>query len=133
VYDKIGDHFSSTRYKAWPRVRQFVESLPVGSVVADIGCGNGKNMNLGGVTTIGVDYCEKLIRVAQRQNFSVVRGDAIAIPLRSGMFDAAISIAVIHHFATPERRAAALGELLRLLVPGGCALVYVWAKEQPKD
>ncbi len=30
------------RFAVWPRVRAFIESLPRGGVVADVGCGNGK-------------------------------------------------------------------------------------------
>jgi alkylated DNA repair protein alkB homolog 8 len=32
--------------------------------------------------------------------------DALHVPLRSGAFDAAISIAVLHHISTVERRLA---------------------------
>ena len=42
VYEKIAPHFSNTRYKPWPRVEQFLNSLPQGSIVLDVGCGNGK-------------------------------------------------------------------------------------------
>ncbi|PFH38117.1 methyltransferase domain-containing protein [Besnoitia besnoiti] len=42
VYDRIANHFSHTRYKPWPRVRQFLERLPRYSLVVDVGCGNGK-------------------------------------------------------------------------------------------
>ena len=37
VYDKIAPHFSHTRYKAWPKIEIFLNSLPPGSFVADIG------------------------------------------------------------------------------------------------
>ena len=42
VYDQIADHFSSTRHSAWPRVKRFLDAIPVGSLVLDLGCGNGK-------------------------------------------------------------------------------------------
>jgi len=42
VYNAIAGHFSSTRYSVWPKVREFMESIPSGSIVADVGCGNGK-------------------------------------------------------------------------------------------
>ena len=37
VYDAIAPHFSATRYKAWPRVQAFLDSLEPGSLVADLG------------------------------------------------------------------------------------------------
>ena len=37
VYSKIASHFSDTRYKPWPRVAQFLQQLPPGSFVADVG------------------------------------------------------------------------------------------------
>lgn len=42
MYDAIASHFSSTRFAIWPKVRAFLEGLAPGSVVADVGCGNGK-------------------------------------------------------------------------------------------
>lgn len=47
--------------------------------------------------------------------------------------DLCISIAVLHHLATPERRLKALIEINRVLSIGGQALVYVWAKEQCRN
>lgn len=46
VYDVIASHFSSTRFAVWPKVRAFLDSLSPGSVVADVGCGNGKYLGL---------------------------------------------------------------------------------------
>lgn len=42
VYDKIATHFSDTRNKLWTNVTEFVDSFPYGSILMDIGCGNGK-------------------------------------------------------------------------------------------
>lgn len=42
VYDNIASHFSGTRHSQWPRVAEFMDSLQPGSVLVDIGCGNGK-------------------------------------------------------------------------------------------
>lgn len=42
----IAGHFSSTRFAVWPKVRAFLDSLPPGSVVADVGCGNGKYLGV---------------------------------------------------------------------------------------
>lgn len=133
VYNSIAGHFSSTRYKAWPLVRKFVESLPKGSFMADVGCGNGKNLALSDdIASFGCDYCEALVKIASGQHLEVARSDALTTPYRTASMDAAISIAVIHHFATQQRRAEAVQELLRIVKPGGRVLIYVWAREQPK-
>ncbi|ELR19408.1 methyltransferase domain containing protein [Acanthamoeba castellanii str. Neff] len=52
---------------------------------------------------------------------------------RSDAFDVVLSIAVLHHLSTKERRLQALSELLRITKPGGRVLIYVWALEQEDD
>ena len=60
----------------------------------------------------------------------VAVADGMQLPYSSNRFDAALSIAVLHHITTPARRIHMLKELLRILRPGGKALVTVWATEQ---
>lgn len=56
VYEHIATHFSDTRHKPWPNVQQFVQSFETGSILIDIGCGNGKY--LGDIkNSFGVSYC----------------------------------------------------------------------------
>ncbi|XP_036940988.1 alkylated DNA repair protein alkB homolog 8 isoform X2 [Acanthopagrus latus] len=131
VYDAIASHFSSTRHSPWPRVCHFLSSLPPGSVLADVGCGNGKYLGVNTeVIAIGCDRSSALIQICAERGFQAFVSDALSVPLRSATCDACISIAVIHHFSTQERRLAAVRELVRLLKPGGRALIYVWAFEQ---
>ena len=66
----------------------------------------------------------------QGMGHDVCLADNLQLPYRSDSFDAAISIAVIHHLSTEERRAAAVREILRILKRGGQALIYNWAMEQ---
>ena len=56
--------------------------------------------------------------------------DNLALPFRDESFDAVLSIAVVHHFATTERRVHALKELARVLRIGGRLVISVWAMEQ---
>eukprot|EP00758_Cryptobia_borreli_P002001 Tbor_TRINITY_DN2700_c0_g1::TRINITY_DN2700_c0_g1_i1::g.15241::m.15241 len=263
IYNKIAPHFSSTRYKPWPQVREFVHECcrtmaneqlvgpdaPAGSslLLVDVGCGNGKNMciapplheiseqqpqmtgsssavitgdkepSVGATRThlycIGCDRSLELMHAAflgapkrrqvikilvndvsnkdisgangtedsenmnstdvnssnqpiipnhskniQRKKnakkqrtiiktstttnvpealsrgLELVGSDGLSTPFRTGLFDIALSIAVIHHFSTAQRRKAAIKELLRLIKPiTGRALIYVWAKEQATD
>ena len=44
--------------------------------------------------------------------------------------DYVISIAVLHHMASIERRLSALGEIGRILKRGGKAMVTSWATDQ---
>jgi ubiquinone/menaquinone biosynthesis C-methylase UbiE len=41
-----------------------------------------------------------------------------------------ISVAVVHHLSTDQRRQVAINELYRICKPGGLVLIYVWAFEQ---
>ena len=56
--------------------------------------------------------------------------DNLNLPLKDESLDAALSIAVIHHIATVERRVRALRELARVLRVGGKVMISVWAMEQ---
>lgn len=42
VYNEIANHFSETRHSPWPQVNAFIQQFEMGSVLVDIGCGNGK-------------------------------------------------------------------------------------------
>jgi ubiquinone/menaquinone biosynthesis C-methylase UbiE len=44
--------------------------------------------------------------------------DTLRLPYRSDAFDVVLSIAVLHHLSTKERRLQALSELLRITKPG---------------
>ncbi|XP_017114749.1 alkylated DNA repair protein alkB homolog 8 [Drosophila elegans] len=134
VYDKIADHFSETRHTPWPQVAGFLESFDPQSVVLDIGCGNGKYLGCNPeLLAIGCDRAQGLLAVGRRKGQNVFRCDCLSVPVRSSSIDGCISIAVVHHLATGERRLAAIKEMARVLRPGGRALVYVWAKDQRKN
>ncbi|XP_069686068.1 alkylated DNA repair protein alkB homolog 8 isoform X3 [Periplaneta americana] len=133
VYEEIASHFSDTRHKPWPNVLSFVESLPLGSMLVDVGCGNGKYFGFTrGIFEIGCDRSLGLVKVCQDRGFEVFNCNCLSLPLRSNIADGCMSIAVIHHLATEERRVRAVKEMVRILRPGGRALIYVWAKDQER-
>jgi SAM-dependent methyltransferase len=143
VYESIAPHFAATRYAPWPRVDQFLSSLPADALLCDVGCGNGKYLiaasaSARGTFAVGTDRCAPLVTIAAGQADAAPRcdaavADARAQPFRSGVFDAALNIAVVHHLASPARRVDAWAETARLLCVGGRALVYVWALERPEE
>uniref|UniRef100_A0A8C7FXR6 tRNA (carboxymethyluridine(34)-5-O)-methyltransferase n=1 Tax=Oncorhynchus kisutch TaxID=8019 RepID=A0A8C7FXR6_ONCKI len=130
VYEEIACHFSSTRHSPWPRVCHFLSSLEPGSILADVGCGNGKYLGVNPDVIVGCDRSSALVQICSERGFQAFVSDALNVPLRSDTCDACISIAVIHHLSTQKRRQAVVEELARLLRPGGRALIYVWAVEQ---
>jgi SAM-dependent methyltransferase len=52
--------------------------------------------------------------------FSVVLGDALALPYPDGHFDAAVCVRVLHHFTNPGPIVAELGRVVR---PGGTVVL----------
>ena len=132
VYEKIAPHFSNTRYKPWPRIQAYLEALPTGSLNLDVGCGNGKYLgaNKNQIVSIGTDRSYNLLSICRERQHQTFFCDSLKLPVRDGIFDSVISIAVIHHFSTPGLRVAALREMHRVLKVGGRLLVYVWAYEQ---
>jgi len=132
VYEQIAAHFSSTRYKPWPIVGSFLQSLPPGSIGLDVGCGNGKYLSVNrDIFIIGSDRSSNLVKIASKNGpHGTVVADTLALPHQDGRFDFAISIAVVHHLSTVERRREAIKAMLECLREGGKTLVYVWALEQ---
>ncbi|KAL6258325.1 hypothetical protein P5V15_010272 [Pogonomyrmex californicus] len=134
VYEEISSHFSETRQKPWPNITKFLESLEKGTLLLDVGCGNGKylceNWN---IYKMGCDRSSGLIDICRKRGFEVLHCDCLHLPYRDDSMDAVISIAVIHHLSTQKRRLRAISEMIRILRPKGKCLIYVWAKEQRKD
>uniref|UniRef100_A0A674JZC6 Probable tRNA methyltransferase 9B n=1 Tax=Terrapene triunguis TaxID=2587831 RepID=A0A674JZC6_9SAUR len=133
VYEKIAPHFHDARYKAWPKVQQFLSDQDPGSLIADIGCGNGKYLHINSQTyKLGCDYCFPLVESARNDGHEVMVCHSLCLPYRNECFDAVLSIAVIHHFSTKERRVRAIKEMARTLRVGGQMMIYVWAMEQKR-
>lgn len=133
VYNEIAAHFSQTRYKPWPIVEKFLKGQPRFSVGIDVGCGNGKYLSVNpDLFVIGTDYSTGLIECGHKLNpdYNVGVADGLHLPHPKDTFDFALSIAVIHHFATEERRVEAIAHIMSRLRVGGRFLVYCWALEQ---
>lgn len=159
VYDAIATQWHHTRGRRgvlWPGATQFLKALPAGSVVADVGCGDGKYFPAiweAGSFVIGTDISLPLLRTAFGTGYleeaftpdtrrvsdhrhhlqnrpAVAVADCMHVPLRTSSCDAAICIAVLHHLSTFERRKRCIEELARIVKPGGLINVQAWAMEQ---
>lgn len=134
VYEQIAPHFSSTRHKPWPLVASFLEGQKPGAVGIDVGCGNGKYLPVNpSLHILGSDRSSNLVKLARTERSGEVAvADGLDLPYALDRFDFAISIAVIHHLSTPERRQESIAEILARLRPedDARALIFVWALEQ---
>jgi len=132
VYEEIAPHFSNTRSYKWSWVIDFLDSLKTDSIVYDLGCGNGRNMDHGSLKFIGIDNCENFVSICKNKNLSVINSNITKIPLNNNSADAIICIAVFHHLSTTETRIQALLEMKRLVKPGGKILLSTWSINQPQ-
>lgn len=92
--------------------------LPAGALVADVACGRGATLSLlarAGLLAVGVDVEPRAVAAARRHAPAVV-GDAHALPLATGAYDAVLLECALSTFADPAR---ALEEVARVLRPGG--------------
>ncbi|WP_323676466.1 class I SAM-dependent methyltransferase [Halorubellus sp. PRR65] len=137
VYDRIAEHFSSTREHPWPEVSSFLDGRS-GAVGLDVGCGNGRHaQELAGSCdrVVGVDASRGLLdaaadRAEERayaESLALVQGDASRLPLATDSVDLAVYVATLHHLPDRERRVRSLDELARVLSPDGAALVSAWS------
>jgi ubiquinone/menaquinone biosynthesis C-methylase UbiE len=112
---------------AWFGTRDFS-----GQRVLDLGCGSGAFSCLlarKGATVTAVDLTEAATQLARRTAdatgtlFAVARADAEALAFRDASFDFVFSWGVLHHTRNME---AAIGEMARVLKPGGRGLMMVY-------
>ena len=134
VYNTIAPEFNHTRNMSWPCVRKFIMSLPVGSLIGDIGCGNGRHMVVRDDCQFkGCDFSSELVKLCKKRELDVVNGNILNIPFNDNYFDHTICIAVLHHLSTEEHRLQSIEELIRITKPGGRILILVWSLEQPNN
>ena len=135
-YDIHAADFSKSRFRIWPLVKQFLDSLPPNSKVLDIGCGNGKNMiyalNRQDLQVYGLEHSQALTDICIQKGLNVIQGNALSLPFENNTFDAIIMIAVIHHI-NPDEHNKVLKEIQRVLKPTSKCLISNWAVEQPEN
>ncbi len=143
TFDEIAPHFDITRYKPWPESKRFISTLQKGSIVLDLGCGNGRNsiyLAKEGMNVIGLDFSLGLIKIAKNKmewkevlnRVNLIHGDIASLPLQNDVVDAVLYIATLHHLPTSNERLQSLREVARCLKSKGRAIVSAWAQEQEK-
>jgi len=136
AYQDIAAEFSDTRTELWNELKPFAGEVQDGMTIADIGCGNGRLLQLfqgKKVHYIGIDNSGKLLRKAQQyaSGFPGIHarfqeGDIRHIPLQNASCDAVFCIATLHHIPTIELQLQALRECQRILKPEGFFVMTNW-------
>lgn len=122
------------------------EEFEAGSILMDIGCGDGKYLNIkSNVFTIGLERCpdwfSKDNNIMPNNNANnttssssskmndLLVGDVVYLPVRDNFFDGILCCGVLHHISTTDRRVSAIKEMCRVIKLGGKLLISVWAFE----
>jgi SAM-dependent methyltransferase len=135
-------HLLSTSLLAWDGIAEVADALRVSSsdTLLDLACGRGgyglEVASRTGARLVGVDFSAEAVRQARECAARLNRtadfrvGDLAATGLEPGSVDAVMCIDAIQ-FA--EDAAAAYRELLRVVRPGGRAVLTCWEARQQGD
>lgn len=132
-YDFLNHFLSVGRDVAWRRAtaRALAQALRrPGSIAVDVCCGTGDlTLELERVfpgRVLGADFCHPMLRLAQdktrrrRRTSSFLEADTLALPFRDDSLDA---VATAFGFRNLGNYARGLGEMRRVLKPGGVLAV----------
>ncbi|MCX6676393.1 MAG: class I SAM-dependent methyltransferase [Methanothrix sp.] len=122
THQKAWDKDYAGRGRLWGGAVLDLPLLPEGSVVLELGCGDGKTLSAlpDGWKIVALDVSPQALRLARRvrSDANLILADAGRLPLRVGSFDAVFAFHVTGHLLARERSALAR-EAARALVPGG--------------
>ena len=102
-------------------------ATPNGGPIADLGCGVGlmtEPLVRLGSRVVGLDFNRTACEAAARAGLVGVRGDALRLPFREGVFALSLSVEVIQQH-DPTAASTLVAEAARILRPGG-RMVIVW-------
>lgn len=132
-YREVSDEFSGSRNRPWSKIEEFYRKYVASTdLILDAGSGNGIN-TLRPRVTVSVDYSKELLEISKQRagkegQIMHARCDlAEPLPFRDSVFDVVVSVAVLHHLCTEERRRSAIKEMIRVAKPGGYLLIYIWS------
>jgi SAM-dependent methyltransferase len=140
IFDRIAPSWYN--YRHWSIFQAELETLASRwqkGRLLNIGCAHGPDFLpfKDGFQLCGVDFSAEMLKFAERyaQKFSLdvelKLADVRQLPYPNASFDWAISVATYHHLGRGEHKEA-IGELKRVLKPGGEAFITVWNKWQPR-
>lgn len=137
VYDRLAPDYDR-RWASYVRasVEESLRRLEwdPGERIGDVGCGTGELLHRllerePSVRGIGLDLSIEMLAVARKKigaTAALVTADAARLPLATGSLDLAVSTNSLRFWREPRR---SLGEIARVLGPGGRVLVTDWCDD----
>lgn len=113
-------------------LQKFIGLLPAGAVIADVGCGSGRDVAAGqqlGARMIGSDISAGQTQVAAQHASPILQASFTHLPYRTGSVDAVWAFAALIH-ADTDTASRALREFARITRPGGMLYANVKASER---
>jgi demethylmenaquinone methyltransferase/2-methoxy-6-polyprenyl-1,4-benzoquinol methylase len=137
-YDLVNDVMSFGLHRIWKRqaVRLALEGRGTARVL-DLCCGTGdmsflaEEMAADGIRVVGADFTLPMLVVGRRRKIErhrkthFLQADALHLPFPDASFDAVTVGYGLRNIADPE---SALGEMRRVLAPGGRAVILDFGK-----
>lgn len=123
-----GQHYSDAWFReTTDRIAAQIELSPTDRVL-EIGCGCGvlmKHLVSRAANFVGVDLAAGVLEVARRElpQVTFVEASADQLPFADGEFDKCYAYQTIHYFGDLETARKSLGEMRRVVRPGGKILL----------
>jgi len=108
--------------------RQVASKIPVGSIVLDVGCGEGSFMEIlrdsYKIKSFGIDFASAAIQTLEEKGLDGCTASATDIPFDDNTFDAVTALEVLEHLDLKSSKKA-LKEIRRVCKNNGLILVTV--------
>lgn len=111
-------------------------ALPATGAMLDVGCGSGQTMSWfrrlhPGWETTGIDVAPEGLAAAAAAGERVVEASALELPFETASMDLVVTFDVLQHLPLDGGDRRALGEMHRVLRPGGWLLIRTNAQALP--
>ena len=133
-YDKVSRIYDTSRVANTETVEKLINLLHIDgdSVVLDAGCGTGNYtaaLQQVARSVIGLDVSTGMIEQAQAKfpELTLICGNVTILPFKSGTFDGAFAIQVLHHV---KEKALFLAEAHRVLRKQACMAIHACSHRQ---
>lgn len=135
VWDNIAENWNLKRKIRVTETVKFLENKK--GLVLDLGCGSGRNFIPIDGKIIGVDFSQRMIKLASNRakkdklDVDLAVSDALELPFKDDSFDSVVMSSVLHCIKWNKRKKA-LSEMKRIAKDGAHIFISVWNKDQPK-